>query len=116
MKQQQPPYEYIARYVSNYDGDTAEFLVDVGFRMTVRDSFRLWGINTPELKGNTIEAGRIARDVLATRLKEHETFLIRTHHGTEKYGRWLCEIMLPGESMTLNDWMVAKGFAKEYMR
>lgn len=112
----QPAYEYIARYVDNYDGDTVRLDVDLGFHVTVRETFRLWGINCPELKGETKRAGERSRDALRAKLEQAGELVIKTQRGQEKFGRWLCEIQVNGESMTVNDWLVANRLAVEYMR
>ena len=111
----QPAYEYRACYVENHDGDTVRLDVDLGFHIVVRETFRLWGINAPELKGDTKAEAERSRDGLRAKLLGAE-FVIRTRRGQEKYGRWLCEIQLPNEPMTVNDWMVLQQLAVEYMR
>ncbi len=57
-------YEYRARIVRVIDGDTVEAEVDLGFHISSRMMLRLFGINTPEIKGSTKPAGLSARDYL----------------------------------------------------
>ena len=111
----QPAYEYKAKFISNHDADTCTLAVDVGFGITIKEIFRLFGINAPEMKGDTLEESRRGRDVLKAKL-EGQDLIVRTHKAKEKFGRYLCEIQIPGESMTVNDWLVANGYAVEYMR
>lgn len=94
-------YTYRARLASNsttpiYDGDTARFEVDLGFGMTANlGSCRLFGIDTPELRGDEREAGLAARDFVRQLIPEDEWFTVRTHKDKKgKYGRYLVDIYL----------------------
>ena len=57
------PYQYYAKLDESkypqgaYDGDTIDFIIDVGFKMTTRQRIRLLGVNTPELRGASKEEG-----------------------------------------------------------
>ena len=96
-----------------YDGDTITRLsIDLGFSVWVRETIRLVGIDTPELRGTTYNAGIEARDWLREQLEPHDTFTVRTHKGTGKYGRWLAEVSIEGRN--LNREMVKIGLAKAY--
>lgn len=55
-------YEYLAKIVSVYDGDTCTALVDLGFRVAIEMPLRLLGINAPEMSEKP--AGKDARDHL----------------------------------------------------
>ncbi len=46
-------YEYKAKIIEVYDGDTFTFEVDLGFSITVKEKIRLAGINTPEVRGKS---------------------------------------------------------------
>lgn len=110
----QPSYLYRATVVAVVDGDTADMAVDVGFHATILTRFRLYGINAPEMKGETSEAGKLARTALLTMIPIGSNVLIKTHKGQDKYGRWLAEIVLPDMTATVNQRMVREGFALEY--
>jgi len=62
----QDGYVRRVRVISNYDGDTIRADIDLGFgQWSHNQTFRLYGINTPELRGGTAEtkqAGRDAKD------------------------------------------------------
>ena len=61
-------FEYRARCVRVVDGDTLEMVADLGFAVTYRFRCRLEGIDTPEIRGGTVEskaAGFAARDAAA---------------------------------------------------
>jgi micrococcal nuclease len=113
-------YEYRATVVAVYDGDTLHADVDLGFRVTFRMAFRLYGINTPELHTGTPESklkGLAARMALLGLVLDKRV-LIRSHKDAqEKYGRYLAEIVtLDAPPVNVNDWMVAQGHAEPYMR
>lgn len=49
-------YRYRAKVKSVYDGDTCTVDIDLGFHITLRDiKVRLYGVDTPELRGGTKE-------------------------------------------------------------
>ena len=93
-------YEYRAKIKRIVDGDTVDFMVDLGFGVHVAIRTRLIGVDTPERghpdwKKATNECGRLLSIVSET--KGHEVgcpehwVTIKTHK-TGKYGRWLVEI------------------------
>ena len=55
-------YEYKAKIIDVYDGDTFTFEVDLGFSITVKEKIRLAGINTPEVRGKSKLEGIVVRD------------------------------------------------------
>jgi len=62
-----PRYVYAAEVVRVYDGDTIYMDIDLGFRMWLREEpLRLWGIDTPEVRGEDKEAGIAVRDLVAS--------------------------------------------------
>lgn len=89
------------------DGDTLEATVLLPMRTLRREVFRLARINAPEM--NTT-AGKLAKIALVEKLKGQDVSIGAA--GTEKYGRWLGEVCLGEESV--NDWLVAMEYAKEY--
>lgn len=111
-----PLYIYRATVVNVVDGDTVDLDVDLGFRVRRQDRFRLFGINAPEMRGDTLEAGKLARSALLSMLGLGLPVLVKIHKGQDKYGRWLAEISTGEDARTVNDRMVAEGFAVEYMR
>lgn len=84
-------YEYKAKVLNVVDGDTVDFMVDLGFHTFVKIRARLVGVNTPE-RGDKNWAK--ATNMLSQLLTEKgESFIIKTKKDkTEKYGRWLVEI------------------------
>lgn len=111
------PYWYKAKILNIsqvYDGDTiTKAEIDLGFNISIVETLRLVGINTPELRGDERERGLISRDFLREKIKVNEYFLIRTRKGGKgKYGRWLAEIFVDG--VNLNKALLDEGLALSY--
>lgn len=112
-------YEYNATVVRVYDGDTIRADLDLGFGIWMRNqSIRLMGINTPEVRGDDRAEGLIARDRLRVLLEEAgNKCIIKTikTNQTGKYGRIIGEILTAEHDKSLNDILIAEGFAVPYM-
>ena len=109
-----------ARIVRLIDGDTCVIDVDMGMAITVRATVRLYGINTPEVRGPEKVAGHAATQHLADLLVQfrHEgewDIVVRTHKDKKgKYGRYLADLIGEdgdGNPVNLNMKMVADGHA-----
>lgn len=64
----------VKKVIGNYDGDTVTVLLDLGFNITIQKRCRLDNINTPEIRGGTIESkakAKKARYLTKTWLKEN---------------------------------------------
>lgn len=98
-------YHYTAFVLKWVDGDTVKLAVDLGFRIEVADTFRLYGLNAPE-KGqpNYAEARLRCMELLPLGAKIE----IITHK-QDKYGRWLVDIPIIRETL------LAEGLAVPYM-
>ena len=110
-------WTFPARSWRVYDGDSImDLALDLGFGVTITITGRLYGINTPELRGSTREQGLEARDWLRERMGEAQTVLIETRPETApqqgKYGRWLITVW--ADDQNLNDALIANGFAVPY--
>jgi micrococcal nuclease len=111
--------EYPATVVRVIDGDTVDLTVDVGFSFATKERFRLLGINTPERKQETRQAGDAAmqhlNELLAEAADAKGRVMIRTHKNkVDKYGRYLVVILFQ-DGTSLNDRMVSDGHAVPYM-
>jgi micrococcal nuclease len=111
-------YEYKAKVIKVYDGDTITVDIDLGFKIHFTESLRLLRINTPEVRGEERELGLISRDRLRELILNKE-ILIKTYKGKKgKYGRYLADIYIDIDdvSICVNDWLVTEGLAeyKEY--
>ncbi len=106
-------YHYKAKIIDVYDGDTVTALVDLGFLHFQEMKLRLYGINTPELRGEERERGLAARDVLRDMVLDKEVQIRSYKDKQGKYGRYLANIMLG--DLDVNVWLVDNGYAEEYL-
>lgn len=100
-------YQYKAVVYEVVDGDTFKANVDLGFRVSINEKFRMIGINAPEM--NT-DAGKQAKDFLAQQIAGAEIEMIV--HGQDKYGRWLATVYKGPQN--INQLMIDSGHAVEY--
>lgn len=114
----EPSYTYRAEIVNVVDGDTVDVEVDLGFSATLKMRCRLWGINAPEMRGASAEAGREAKARLRYLIETGGNVLtIKTHKDRQdKYGRYLAELCIAGSPRTINQQMVDEGHAVPYMQ
>ena len=110
-------YNYVGRCVRVIDGDSVIIDVALGFNVTIRETFRLLGIDAPESYGvrkdsDEYKAGIISKEWLIDKIEGKE-IIVKTHKDKKgKYGRYLVEIF-DGEN-SINAEMVEKGLAVEY--
>ncbi len=87
------PYCYPVKVVSVYDGDTLTVQVDVGFGWKKEKlKVRLYGIDTPELRGSSPEEkvlSRAAKAALLGMLETAELVILHSMTKPDKYGRCL---------------------------
>ena len=108
-------FEYRARIVRVIDGDTVVAEIDLGFHVSLRATLRLAGIDTPEVRGPTREAGHAATEYLELLLKKlagpERQLTVRTQKDrTGKYGRYLA-VLVAGDR-NLNETLVQAGHAR----
>ena len=108
-------FEYRARIVRVIDGDTVVAEIDLGFHVSLRATLRLAGIDTPEVRGPTREAGHAATEYLELLLKKlagpERQLTVRTQKDrTGKYGRYLA-VLIAGDR-NLNEALVQAGHAR----
>ena len=100
------------------DGDTVYGDVDLGFNIGFKKmEFRLSGINTPETKGATREAGLTSKKFVEDAILNKEVIIVTKKDGKEKYGRYLAEIffLVGAEGISLNKTLLDKSLAVEFM-
>lgn len=111
-------YEYNAKIISIYDGDTVTAEVDLGFNVTITEKFRLVRINAPEVRGEEREDGLKSRDRLRELILNKNVIIKTLKDRKGKYGRYLAEIYInqDDETTNVNDWLVTENLAeyKEY--
>lgn len=90
------------------DGDTFDFVVDLGFKIHCDVRVRLKDYDTPELRGEDKELGKKYKTLAEEHLLNAKEITIETHK-TGKYGRWLADIYIDGQSIVdiykATDWV-----------
>jgi micrococcal nuclease len=106
-------YEYRAIVTRVYDGDTITVDIDLGFYTWIKSQvIRLYGIDTPEIRGEERPEGLVSAEWLRSRILDKEVIL-KTHKDQKgKYGRWLAEVYLDG--VNLNEKLIEEGLAEPY--
>ena len=108
-----PGYTYRAEVISVYDGDTITVDIDLGLGVWVcGQTLRLYGIDTPELRGEERPEGLKVRDWLLEKLMGRPIVVQTLKDDKGKYGRWLAIVWLDGENV--NDELLLSGRAKPY--
>lgn len=92
--------------------------IDLGFDVCLRNQpIRLFGIDTPEVRGKDKVYGKAVWDIVRSRLLEcgeGDVWMYSVRDAKGKYGRYLGIIILPsGEN--LNTWLVQEGHAVPFM-
>jgi micrococcal nuclease len=100
--------------VRAYDGDTITVDIDLGLNVWLKDqTLRLFGIDTPEVRGLERPDGLVARDHVRSRMQGAERIIVQTiKDSTGKYGRWLAIVWVDDED--LNAELIALGLATAY--
>ena len=114
-------YTYRVRKVHKVvDGDTIDVDIDLGFNVSYYQRVRLAGIDTPESRTTDKyekELGLEVKKKLGELLSNAKDVVIRTEKpdSTEKYGRILGWLYLDGAEKSVNEALIASGYAWEYM-
>ena len=99
--------------VGVYDGDTVTLDIDLGFNHSMNNQkIRLFGINTPEVRGIEREAGLVSKQRVKELILSKNVTLISHKDKTGKYGRWLGTIIVDG--INVNQLLLDEGLAKPY--
>lgn len=108
-------YYYKAIVVSVYDGDTITVDIDLGFDMWMKNKkLRLFGIDTPEIRGEERPEGLIAKQFVLDRIPVGSKIQVKTEKdGTGKYGRYLATIYY-SDGNNLNEELISSGNAEVY--
>jgi len=114
-------YEYRVKKVTGVvDGDTIDVELDLGFNISYSQRVRLAGIDTPESRTKDKMEKALGLEVkqrLKDTLSKAETIVIRTElpDSSEKYGRILGWLFLDGAEISVNEALVADGYAWGYL-
>ena len=110
-------YEYrVKKVVKVVDGDTVDVELDLGFSLTKKERVRVAGIDTPECRTrNKVEKqyGQAAKLFMTGLLKNGTNLRVCTEKDG-KYGRMLGWFYCDEHHHSLNDVMVAEGYAFPY--
>ena len=116
------PYEYNASLVRVVDGNTLVLKIDLGFKVEMEQTVRLYGIDTPEVIGETRGAGLAAKSAVVSMLTLESVgrLLVCTHKPAkrDKCGCYVAEIMFinaSGKTLSLNKQLVTRRFATPYV-
>ena len=86
-------YEYRAKLIRCVDGDTADFLVDLGFKVFKEIRTRFLGVDTPERGHADFNIAKNKLQLLLENQKDEEGWIVIKTGKTGKYGRWLVDIV-----------------------
>ena len=118
-------YIYKAYVTDVYDGDTITCIIDCGFNIGMQKTkIRLYGINTPELRGEDREIGLHVRDELRKKILNKHILLKTIKDKKGKYGRYLGKIYIEVDKevdkevdnkyICINDWLLENNYAVVY--
>lgn len=109
-------YTYTLRLLRVIDGDTVEAEIDLGFHLSIRTSIRVYGVNCPEMHGESKEAGKAAKDFTDNWMNQNFEYRVKTEK-PDKYGRCLGCIMRTRNKETeiLGRALIDNKHAVEYM-
>jgi micrococcal nuclease len=114
-------FEYYVKKVTKVvDGDTIDVEIDLGFDISFSSRVRLAGIDTPESRTtDKMEKalGLESKEYLKKAIDESNTVVIKTEKmdSSEKYGRILGWLFLDGSKVSVNEQMIADGYAWGYL-
>ena len=105
------------------DGDTIDVLIDLGFDLYKKERVRIAGVDTPEKRTRDLEEKALGidatnwlKDKLEGAINGDDDLVIRTElvGGVGKYGRLLGWLYIGDAELSLNEQMIAAGYAWEY--
>ena len=106
-------YTYKATCVRVQDGDSVVLDIQLGFNMAMlNQKIRLFGINTPEIRGAERPQGLIAAARLSGLIEGKEVYLRSHKDRSGKYGRWLGTIYI--DDININKLLLQEGLAEIY--
>ena len=105
------------------DGDTIDVTIDLGFDLFKKERVRVAGVDTPEKRTRDleekelgIEATNWLKEKLDGAISGDDDLVIRTElvGGVGKYGRFLGWLYVGDSGTSLNEQMIAEGYAWSY--
>jgi micrococcal nuclease len=114
-------YEYrVKKVLKVVDGDTIDVDIDLGFDISFTSRVRLAGIDTPESRTTDKMEKALGLEVkkkIGELIASAQTIVIKTEKpdSSEKYGRILGWLYLDGAERSVNEALIAGGYAWGYM-
>ena len=114
------PYIYRIKSITKVvDGDTIDANIDLGFDISLTKRIRFAGIDTPESRTTNLKEkalGLESKEWLKKALEGAKDILIKTEKpdSTEKDGRIIGHLFVNDQETSLNNQMIAEGYALEY--
>ena len=105
------------------DGDTIDVTIDLGFDLYKKERVRVAGVDTPEKRTRDLEEKALGidatnwlKDKLDGAISGDDELAVRTElvGGMGKYGRLLGWLYIGDAELSLNEQMIAEGYAWEY--
>jgi|TARA_Y100000114_G_scaffold123783_1_gene119425 micrococcal nuclease len=105
------------------DGDTIDVVIDLGFDLYKKERVRIAGVDTPEKRTRDLEEKKLGidatnwlKDQLDSAISGEDDLVIRTEldGGFGKYGRLLGWLYIGDETVSINEKMIAEGYAWKY--
>ena len=105
------------------DGDTIDVTIDLGFDLYKKERVRVAGVDTPEKRTKDLEEKELGihatnwlKDKLEGAISGDDDLVIRTElvGGVGKYGRLLGWLYVGDGELSLNEMMIAEGYAWPY--
>tara|TARA_B100000427_G_scaffold259659_1_gene223821 strand:+ start:768 stop:1241 length:474 start_codon:yes stop_codon:yes gene_type:complete len=105
------------------DGDTIDVIIDLGFDLSKKERVRVAGVDTPEKRTRDLEEKALGLEATSWLKEKLEgailgdaDLVIRTelHGGVGKYGRLLGWLYIGDCDISLNEQMIAEGYAWSY--
>ena len=105
------------------DGDTIDVTIDLGFDLYKKERVRVAGVDTPEKRTRNLEEKALGIDAtnwikerLNSAIAGEEDLVIRTElvGGVGKYGRLLGWLYIGDAELSVNEQMIAEGYAHPY--
>ena len=105
------------------DGDTIDVTIDLGFDLYKKERVRVAGVDTPEKRTRDLEEKELGKDAtnwlkekLEGAISGDDDLVIRTElvGGVGKYGRLLGWLYIGDRDVSINEEMIAEGYAWAY--
>lgn len=109
-------YHYKSKVVNIVDGDTIDVDLDLGFSTHYIERFRLYGIDAWEKSGDERIKGLLAKTRVVELIPPGTEIITKTIKDAKgKYGRYLGDIYMLDNPMSINQILLEEGHATPYI-